>query len=328
MKGGNQMAEQEKKPFHFDLSETLYFHRNEGVSEMLGIGLDPEISIESHPDYVSVRGIIALTGEYVPVFVDDRSDLEDDEEIQNRYFKRVERDEEGVCDFLHHFPIDISIPHERIKNLDDLTVSVHHFDYTITDPRKLELEATVEIDGLEYDSNREEDDISENDETDLIDEKMDSTEQEDTPDERIAFDVKLTEEQPEPSTEEESTRLEEDPPVIEEESTIDEEEDEKIVHLEKRSEPILKEEERELEESAEEESEAEVPERNNYLLDLFEEEEADDGVFAQMRMYIVQEDDTLETIAERYQVSVTKIQRVNRLETTSIEHGEILYVPN
>ena len=35
------MADKEVKPFHFDLTETLFFHRNEGVSEMLGIGLDP-----------------------------------------------------------------------------------------------------------------------------------------------------------------------------------------------------------------------------------------------------------------------------------------------
>src|SRR5690625_1621387 len=142
------MADQEIKPFQFDLTETLFFHQNEGVSDMLGIGLDPEISIESHPDHVSIRVIIALTGEYLPVFVEDRSEVEDEEAIQSRYFKQVERDEEGVCEFTHHFPIDISIPHERIKNLDDLTVSVHHFDYTITDPRKLELEATVEIDEI------------------------------------------------------------------------------------------------------------------------------------------------------------------------------------
>ena len=67
------MANKEVKPFHFDLTETLYFHRNEGVSEMLGIGLDPEITIESHPDHVSVRGIIALTGEFLPEFVADQT---------------------------------------------------------------------------------------------------------------------------------------------------------------------------------------------------------------------------------------------------------------
>lgn len=324
VKGGNRMAEQVVKPFHFDLSETLYFHRNEGVSEMLGIGLDPEITIESHPDHVSVRGIIALTGEYVPVFVDDQTEVEDDEGIQSRYFKRVERDDEGICDFLHHFPIDISIPHERIKNLADLTVSVDHFDYHIPDPRKLELEAKVQIDGLEYARHAEVDE----DETDVENDEVEQDDPINKTDERIHFDIKLQEEEPEQV----ATSNEKDVQDQAEEKVVAKEEVEKIVHFKQRTEPVLLEEERGRSESdAENQDAPEEVERAgqaNYLLDLFDRDEESGEGYSQMRMYIVQDEDSLEAVAEKYELSVAKMQRVNRLESSVVYQGQVLYVPN
>ena len=324
VKGGNRMAEQVVKPFHFDLSETLYFHRNEGVSEMLGIGLDPEITIESHPDHVSVRGIIALTGEYVPVFVDDQTEVEDDEGIQSRYFKRVERDDEGICDFLHHFPIDISIPHERIKNLADLTVSVDHFDYRIPDSRKLELEAKVQIDGLEYARHAEVDE----DETDVENDEVEQDDPINKTDERIHFDIKLQEEEPEQV----ATSNEKDVQDQAEEKVVAKEEVEKIVHFKQRTEPVLLEEERGRSESdaGDEDAPEETKraEQANYLLDLFDRDEESGEGYSQMRMYIVQNEDSLEAVAEKYELSVAKMQRVNRLESSVVYQGQVLYVPN
>lgn len=317
-RGGELMADKEVKPFHFDLTETLFFHRNEGVSEMLGIGLDPEITIESHPDHVSIRGIIALTGEYLPEFVADQTEVDDDDEIQTRYFKRVERDEDGICEFLHHFPIDISIPHERISQLSDLTVKVDHFDYHIPDPRKLELEATVQIGGLEYDR---EVDVEEEPAEDL-------GEEDDEEDERVQFDMKIQEEQPENE-------------IVEEDAK--EEESEKVVPFKKSEEPkpeVKVEAQKEVREIPEEvddadETEAEVEqmledrvEHPTYLLDLFEQNAESDQRFAQMKMYIVQDQDSLEHISEKYQVNLVKLQRVNRLDSTDVHAGQIIYIPN
>lgn len=317
------MANKEVKPFHFDLTETLYFHRNEGVSEMLGIGLDPEITIESHPDHVSVRGIIALTGEYLPEFVADQTDLDDDEEVQMRYFKRVERDEDGICDFLHHFPIDISIPHERISQLSNLTVKVDHFDYHIPDPRKLELEATVQIGGLEYDR---EPDIEDEPAEEPIEEEAEEEE------ERVEFDLKFKEDDVEIEAAEE--------PV---ESDDQEEVEEKVVSIKRREEskPEVKVEAlKEVREEPIEVDQVEDDERDvaqevedrvehpTYLLDLFDQGGESDQRFAQMKMYIAQDDDSLEGISEKYQVSLNKLQRLNDLESTDIQQGQIIYIPN
>lgn len=324
------MTDKEVKPFQFDLTETLFFHRNEGVSEMLGIGLDPEISIESHPDHVLVRGIIALTGEYLPVFVDDQSEVEDEEDIQSRYFKRVERDEEGICEFLHHFPIDISIPHERVKSLADLTVSVDHFDYYVPDARKLELEATVQIEGLEYDqeseakTNEVDKSIEQETETDY---ELESAEEQ-----RIHFDVKVKEEETESINEQEDIETKTD--VVEAE--------EKVIPFKQREEPELIEEEldqTEIREEVEEETitinetradqEEEQVQQPTYLLGLFDQDqdEAETERYSQLKMYIVQDEDSLEQIAEKYQISLAKLQRANRLEATSVSQGQIIYLP-
>lgn len=329
------MAEK-TKPFQFDLAETLFFHQNEGVSEMLGIALDPEISIETKDDYVSVRGVIALTGEYYPVFVDDESDIEDEDHIQSRYFKKVERDEDGVCEFTHHFPIDISIPHERIKNLEDLTVSIDHFDYHIPDARKLELEATIQIEGLEYNPVP--------DPKEVIDEVVEEEKSAEDVDVELAdardihFDFKIKdEEEVIVDSSDVDVGNEEPEEVVEPIEEVKEEKEEKVINLRKRSAPEPTEEievedvsvdieddkgNNDIEDRTDEVERVEQP---TYLLGLFEQEEEER--YSQMKIYIVQERDSLEQIAEKYQVSTIKLQQANQLDGTSIHQGQIIYVP-
>ncbi|MBB5174413.1 spore germination protein YaaH [Texcoconibacillus texcoconensis] len=49
--------------------------------------------------------------------------------------------------------------------------------------------------------------------------------------------------------------------------------------------------------------------------------------YTKLRMCIVQEGESLDTIAERYDVSVNEIMRVNRIKEERLEAGQILYVP-
>nr|WP_239534292.1 LysM peptidoglycan-binding domain-containing protein [Thalassobacillus pellis] len=44
-------------------------------------------------------------------------------------------------------------------------------------------------------------------------------------------------------------------------------------------------------------------------------------------MCIVQEDDTLETIADKYQVSKTNLTKVNNVFEDDLKPGKILYIP-
>ncbi|GAA4705026.1 LysM peptidoglycan-binding domain-containing protein [Brevibacillus fulvus] len=49
--------------------------------------------------------------------------------------------------------------------------------------------------------------------------------------------------------------------------------------------------------------------------------------FSKMRLCIVQRNETLETIASRYALPVSKILEVNRLASDRLEEGQILYIP-
>lgn len=50
--------------FSFELNETLYFEKGQEIEELRGISLEPEITIQTNEDYISIRGVIELTGNY------------------------------------------------------------------------------------------------------------------------------------------------------------------------------------------------------------------------------------------------------------------------
>ncbi|WP_209121997.1 stage VI sporulation protein D [Alkalihalobacillus sp. BA299] len=49
--------------------------------------------------------------------------------------------------------------------------------------------------------------------------------------------------------------------------------------------------------------------------------------FSKLKMCIIQENESLDTIAERYELSTSQIIRVNRLNEERVEEGQILYIP-
>ncbi|MGW8959519.1 LysM peptidoglycan-binding domain-containing protein [Paenibacillus sp. NPDC055715] len=53
----------------------------------------------------------------------------------------------------------------------------------------------------------------------------------------------------------------------------------------------------------------------------------DETPFRKVRLCIVQREDTLETIADRYQLSTRELQLYNRLGEHHVEEGQVLYIP-
>ncbi|MCM3129927.1 LysM peptidoglycan-binding domain-containing protein [Paenibacillus provencensis] len=54
---------------------------------------------------------------------------------------------------------------------------------------------------------------------------------------------------------------------------------------------------------------------------------AEQTPFKKVRLCIVQREETLETIADRYQLSTRELQLYNRLSEQSVEEGQVLYIP-
>ncbi|MCT2537933.1 stage VI sporulation protein D [Aquibacillus koreensis] len=379
--------------FTFDLNESLWFKRGQEVDEIMGISLEPEISIQEFDDFVSVRGVIELKGEYFQV---KNELIEDEEQIlslrdhpSQRTVDRVESYEDGVNEFFHNFPVEVTIPKYRIDSLDDVLVGIDSFDYELPENSQLILHATIGIHGVKEDvPNRYESGVDD-EEDDLPTQPLEDS---------FSFDVKDSEE--EDSSEHLDLLNEEARPSLHDESEAEPEpellsevEKEPELEAESRPEPEL---EQESEPEAEPEPEAKTEPKaekerwkhkksqslaeffgssvekkihaeedavespgyessessfisfssqasddgdydesvesregkveTDYLINIFADKEEENN-YSRLRIYIVQEEDTLDSIAERYHLSPMHISTTNKLESDDLAEGQILNIP-
>ncbi|MFD1850140.1 stage VI sporulation protein D [Oceanobacillus bengalensis] len=350
--------------FSFELNESLYFDKGQEVAELRGIALEPEISIQTFNDYISIRGVIELQGEYEKIVHDE---MEEEEPITDfdaieakRYVEKVNEDEDGLFSFSHRFPVEISVPTYRVSDLSAVTVNVESFDYELPGEDQLKLYSTICIHGINQEVEQPRFD-------EAVEEKVEEIEEEE-----VVSDV-VEEEQAQVSTdrEEESFEFEikqtkddttlNDPndllgtpaPALSEELAVEQDETEDNndgrwlykektqslsdffgkAELEEATDPL------ELEsESVEsyvendstyddvaEEREAEDPDIS-YLADIFRSSKEEE--YIKMKLCIVQKDDTIESIAERFQVSALQLIKQNRLEDDfDVSEGQLLYIP-
>ncbi|WP_071395938.1 stage VI sporulation protein D [Bacillus tuaregi] len=129
----------------FSLEESVWFQKGQEVDELVSISLDPIITIKESDQYVTIKGSLELSGEYNR----DQLDAEEVEYFANpKLIQTVEVREEGVHLFSHLFPVEITIPKNRIEDLNDIQVTVETFDYAFPEKSCLRLSADLMITGL------------------------------------------------------------------------------------------------------------------------------------------------------------------------------------
>jgi stage VI sporulation protein D len=339
LKGGTNLLN-ENSVFRFELNESLYFEKGQEVAEIMGISLEPEISIQEFSDYISIRGVVELQGSYQKN--QDLSNGEDESYLEGydskRYMERVTDTQFGGAEFMHRFPVEITVPSYRVENLDDVTVVISEFDYELPESDHLYLRSTIEIHGInsqveEVEEVEEEEEVEsvEKEEVSLMDRntedsfefevkqeiesssyKEDSPERlptleslgEDTESDRWKFMQKT-------QTFDEFFQKDTEPEVVD--VIVDDVVDE--------SSSFLGDESRSSDESYESRTEkADV----TYLADIFRNDEEE---FTKLKLCIVQQKDTLETIAAKYETSSLHIRNQNGLEDDDLIEGQLLYIP-
>lgn len=348
LKGGNHLIN-EQNVFRFDLNESLYFEKGQEVAEIMGISLEPEISIQEFDDFISIRGVIELQGSYQlaqTIGESDESYL--DGYDSKRYIERVTETQYGVADFRHRFPVEITVPSYRVENLDDITVFISEFDYELPESDHLYLRSTIEIHGIR--NQVEEEEVETEAETEVeteanVDvEPNPETHTEEEPiltrseEEVFEFEVKHEDES--------STYIEDSPeplPTLSQEEVNDPDEDDRWKFMQKTQtfdeffnknpEPEVEVEEELHESSSSEEESYSLDDSDEgrtekadltYLADMFRGGEEQ---YAKLKLCIVQEKDTLESLAERYETTTLHIRNQNRLEDDDISEGQLLYIP-
>ncbi|MFB5582742.1 stage VI sporulation protein D [Bacillus albus] len=310
----------------FSLKESVWFQKGQEVEELLSISLDPDVEIEELGHEVIVRGQLDLTGEYVARQDDSAYSLRDLSPAKSIDY--VETREDGVNELVHSFPLEISIPRNRVKVIEELYVSIEEFDYELKENGCLQLLADISITGL-CDEERIEDEEEETAYAELEDDSAQEYETRPTPQveepaykesdewEDYAFEPFQLEERKEQEVEEEG---------IEEHELVErEEEQETTPQFELFGRKDFKKEQAKKQEVQEEETYSQRDENALYLTKLFTKEPEEE--FTKLRMYFVQEGDTIESVADRYETSVQNLYRVNQTEDIYLTAGQIIYIP-
>jgi len=368
------LSQDNQSCLRFSLEESLWFRKGQEVAELVSISLDPDITIQENEQYVTIRGSLELTGEYKSY---EDSEVNEEENVTyQKYVERVDPLEEGNCEFSHRFPVDITIPNNRIQSIYDIDVVVESFDYSFPERSCLKLSSELMISGL-YDSSQQElavevveevEEAAEEEvqELEVLHRNQEEIEvevpQEEQPEvvfeDTFLFEAEARkpkeEEKPEafpklptftyqPQDEVEQpafleTRSEASPPPPEEvveEEVVDEVQEQETEVQEAPKEPVVEAEEETVEESSS--SEEKHPKhifkkkpgkKKTMTLTEFFARKDETTEQARLKVCIVQKGDTLDSLAERYDVSVPNLLRVNNLELNEdVYEGQVLYVP-
>ncbi len=404
LKGGVALSQGNPSCLRFSLEESVWFQKGQEVSELISISLDPNITIQESDQYVTIQGALELAGEY------KRSDAEaaGDEEVfaGAKFVQAVEEREEGTCEFKHYFPVDITIPNNRIQSIYDIDVAVESFDYVLPERSCMKLTANLTITGLygdqqhipvqewqeeveveqleplqrstaavdeneeavdqeEYsvyqEKEQQEEEITEPVYDFAVEENREEEHQEEQaepeevyvpfeaearkqpetevkqPEAPAATEEKLEEkeEQPAESTPEisfASQRSEEAPPSAQEIYQMTEALESDSPSYEKKPEEMaVQESPEEVEESSSSEQEAKKKKfskkKSMSLTEFFARKEEEEE-HVKLKVCIVQNGDTIDAIAERYDIPAQQLLRVNHLEINQdIYEGQVLYIP-
>jgi stage VI sporulation protein D len=146
MKGGVALSQGNESCLRFSLEESVWFQKGQEVEELVSISLDPNITIHENEQYVTIQGALELTGEYQRY--NDGSNEEEDLFTAPKFVHHVEEREGGLYEFSHRFPVDITIPNNRIQSINDIHVEVESFDYLFQERSCMKLTADLTITGL------------------------------------------------------------------------------------------------------------------------------------------------------------------------------------
>ncbi|MFL8937625.1 stage VI sporulation protein D [Rossellomorea oryzaecorticis] len=141
------MSQDQQSCLRFSLEESIWFKKGQEVEELLSISLDPHITIQEQEQYVLIRGTLDLSGEYLPTTLRDEEGV-DEFEASGKFVQIVEKREKGENEFVHRFPVDVTIPKNRIANLGEIDVFVESFDYVVPENACLKLNADLTITGI------------------------------------------------------------------------------------------------------------------------------------------------------------------------------------
>ena len=136
----------------FSLDETVWFRKGDEIEELYNLALEPNVTIQDLNHFISIRGSLKMYGEYKK----SENEINDEEDhiyfSGQKYVTVLDAREEGISEFHFDFPVDITVPREKVSSIEDLDVLIEFFDYSIPDKDCLKLSTNVAITGIATDA--------------------------------------------------------------------------------------------------------------------------------------------------------------------------------
>jgi len=138
------MSQEQDNCLRFSLEEFVNFSRGEEVHELSSVSLEPNVTCHEFDQYVILRGTLELIGEYVTKQVE--AEEQDFYSVHN--LASVTRGEQGVNQFSYAFPVDVTVPADRVRSIDELCVGVKTLNCQVTDNGAIHVCADLYINGV------------------------------------------------------------------------------------------------------------------------------------------------------------------------------------
>ncbi|MET1247471.1 LysM peptidoglycan-binding domain-containing protein [Sporolactobacillus sp. STCC-11] len=142
------MSQTSNDRLQFSINESVWLRNDAPAEEILSMALEPDITVEENWNDVTIKGYLRLTGEYKPADVPDAAVDSEHNAAPFRTIDEIMETGNGTDTLEHHFPIDITIPADRVPSLEDLFVVIDSFDYELSEHRHIQLQADIAITGL------------------------------------------------------------------------------------------------------------------------------------------------------------------------------------
>ena len=363
---------QQSSGLRFDIYERVHLPDNTiGVKEINGIELTPEISVVAQGEQAVLKGYLVLSGTYAG----------EDE---------TRSDEEQLT---HRIPVEITLPLNRVENVNDIRVEIENFDVDLLSSRSLNVTGVLSLGGIEMASPlepawREEEEV-------VFTHRVETTQPAPEPaPEPLPATVSAAAAPPapepipiaappaaneEPNAAISATNEEPDAAALAEANepepaaepiaaaAVEPNVPEAVEALEAPEAPAPEKQEIKIAFSGKSSAEAQAPIGVNAIMSmasagvpptekrqepppastaaaaavpegaeskdklewkkLFLQSSADVPTFRKVRMCIAQKEDTIETIADRYQKNVRELMLYNRINDQYLQEGQIVYIP-
>lgn len=156
------MAQGNQGPIKFQIREEMWLDHNARSAEIASLSLEPEVEVLEESGLVMIKGYLNLSGRYDAFDEEDKAlDVDADNFVEQLHFQPMNMDQRELYEKEHRgriskrFPVDITVPQDKVKDINQVFVQVSHFDYNFEDGHRLQIEADVEISGIQ--SDREQD---------------------------------------------------------------------------------------------------------------------------------------------------------------------------